>query len=767
MLPGNVLSRLSQQLRPRRPRRLYHTSRVSRAVPTADFIQPATQDDRALVSLFDQRSRLKACLPSFTYDGLLGHRILTNDRALETLANSTLLRARLLTERICRAQESREELLKVVKNLDRLSDMLCGVIDLTELIRNCHPDRKWVDAANRAYEDMCAFMNELNTHSGLYEALKVVLRDPSIVKTLSPEAYATALIFWRDFERSIVAPDQRSKFIDLTTEIIVLGREFQDGARDSRPPALIKPSSLEGLKDGGMGSRLKRQASSTQKTLVVYPGSLQAQMIMRSAPDEEARRQVYIASNTSSQKQLSIMENMLIKRAELARMVGKESFGHMVLSDKMAKSPENIDSFLDALLDHTRPFARDALQALSQRKQAQQNLSYLPVIQAWDRDYYCPPEPPSPPVPLPPLTVGTAFMALSRLFRHIYGITFRHVETKSGEVWHREVQKLEVVDDSEGVVGVIYADLFSRPNKPGGAAHYTVRCSRRVDDDDVAGDQVPDSYQYATRESLEYESEMPHRKDSLGHIHQLPLVVLLCDFSSGSLSGPAVLQWSDVTTLFHEMGHAMHSMIGRTDYQNVAGTRCATDFVELPSILMEHFLDSPRVLSLFNVDSTRTMKGEGNHHSDPCHSIDTYNQIILAAIDQIYHSPTVLDPSFDSTKKWAALLDSRGIIPYVPGTSYPTLFGHLYSYGATYYSYLFDRAIAAKVWKDLFARDPLDRETGEKYKRKVLRYGGGKDPWKMVSQLLNNPVLENGDAEAMKEVGRWRINDDVGLPGRH
>ena len=207
-------------------------------------------------------------------------------------------------------------------------------------------------------------------------------------------------------------------------------------------------------------------------------------------------------------------------------------------------------------------------------------------------------------------------------------------------------------------------------------------------------------------------------------------------------------------------------MIGRTEYQNVAGTRCATDFVELPSILMEHFLNSPTVLSLFNVDGISTRQ-IGNHHYDPCHSIDTYSQILLATVDQIYHSSYALDPSFDSTTELAKLHNARGLIPYVPGTSFQTQFGHLFGYGATYYSYLFGRAIASRLWRNVFSINPLDRQTGEQYKHEVLQFGGGKDPWKMVSILLDSPELETGDTEAMREVGRWTIEDDVGTAGRH
>lgn len=211
-------------------------------------------------------------------------------------------------------------------------------------------------------------------------------------------------------------------------------------------------------------------------------------------------------------------------------------------------------------MSHTRPFARSALLALSQRKQAHLNLPTLPIIQAWDRDYYCPPEPPAPPIPLPPLTPGTVFMALSRLFRHLYGVTLRPAEVLSGEVWHPDIRKLEVVDEDAGLIGWIYADLFARRGKASGAAHYTVRCSRRTDDDDEAGD-FDDGHELNERMRQSLEFERAHREQIRGQegVFQLPVVVLLCEFTRPTVArGASVLEWHEVQTLFHEMGHAMH-----------------------------------------------------------------------------------------------------------------------------------------------------------------------------------------------------------------
>ena len=229
---------------------------------------------------------------------------------------------------------------------------------------------------------------------------------------------------------------------------------------------------------------------------------------------------------------------------------------------RLAKSTsENVQHFLTALADRTRPYARRALRTLSIRKQMHEKSSPVPIIQAWDRDYYCPPEPPAPPVTLPSLTVVTVFMALSRLFRALYGVSLRLKDVSPGEVWHTDVRKLEVVDEERGVLGWIYADLFTRVGKPGGAAHYTVRCSRRTDDDDELGDvRYADEHDHTLiQASRHFDASKRIRLQAQNVTFQLPVVVLLCEFArSTSGRGPVALEWHEVLTLFHEMGHAMH-----------------------------------------------------------------------------------------------------------------------------------------------------------------------------------------------------------------
>jgi intermediate peptidase len=215
-------------------------------------------------------------------------------------------------------------------------------------------------------------------------------------------------------------------------------------------------------------------------------------------------------------------------------------------------------------------------------------------------------------------------------------------------------------------------------------------------------------------------------------------------------------------------------MIGRTEYHNVSGTRCATDFVELPSILMEHFAASPEVLSFFaqHYQTGQTIPREiidahsAQHNS--LAALDTHSQIVLAILDQQYHSLTssqLNDPSFDSTKMLHDLQSDIGMIPPVEGTAWQVQFSHLYGYGATYYSYLFDRAIAGKVWSTLFTDGPdgpLSREGGEVFKEKVLKWGGGKNPWEMVGDVIGGregEFVSRGDAKSMDVVGSWLVKE--------
>jgi intermediate peptidase len=401
---------------------------------------------------------------------------------------------------------------------------------------------------------------------------------------------------------------------------------------------------------------------------------------------------------------------------------------------------------------------------LETTKQLDLRLNHQPKVNAWDREYYMQIYNASHPTTtnMPHFSVGSVIQGLSRLFKHLYGVEFEHAPLQSGESWHDQVRKLDVICEREGKIGTIYCDLFSRPGKTTNAAHYTIRTSRRVDNDDSANDI---KFAFPDRD-IDVSKLMPPLHQPAASIRgqeglfQLPVIALTCDFSASA--NPALLSMFEVETLFHEMGHAMHSMLGRTDFHNVAGTRCASDFVELPSILMEHFVWHPQVLPLFSSnhvspDAVQAFLKQRKRFS----GIEVNSQILMALVDQQYHGAKAGNPQFSSVKAWHQLQDQVGLFPSVPGTMWPVQFGHLFGYGSNYYSYLFDRTLARRVWESSFKANPLDREKGQAFRDNLLKWGGARDPWHCVADVLggeDGAKIVNGDEEAMRTVGDWGID---------
>lgn len=408
---------------------------------------------------------------------------------------------------------------------------------------------------------------------------------------------------------------------------------------------------------------------------------------------------------------------------------------------------------------------------LQRTKQHDLQLKNITTVNAWDRDYYMQmySASQSSPVNMPYFSVGSVIQGLSRLFKNLYGVEFEHVDLKSGEEWHEQVRKLDVVCEQEGKIGTIYCDLFSRPGKTTNAAHYTIRTSRRVDDDDAEND-VKFAFPGRHIDKSNFlppvgtSAEPVRGKDGL---YQLPIIALTCDFSYSTNGQPALLSMFEVGTLFHEMGHAMHSMLGRTDFHNVAGTRCASDFVELPSILMEHFLWHPKILPLLaganngrkqvTPEAVQAFLKQRKGFS----GIEVNSQILMALVDQQYHSSKVKESTFSCVNEWYKLQDQFGLFPSVPGTMWPVQFGHLFGYGSNYYSYLFDRTLARRVWESNFKANPLDREKGQAFRENLLKWGGARDPWRCIADVLggeDGSKIVNGDEEAMRTVGDWGID---------
>uniref|UniRef100_A0A8C6WU06 Mitochondrial intermediate peptidase n=1 Tax=Neogobius melanostomus TaxID=47308 RepID=A0A8C6WU06_9GOBI len=435
---------------------------------------------------------------------------------------------------------------------------------------------------------------------------------------------------------------------------------------------------------------------------------------------------------------MECLEELLRCRHKLAKLVGYESYAHRALKGTMAKTPEMVMNFLQLLTDRLSDKTAKDYRMMKDMKTKlnPRNAELMP----WDHPYLSGVMRAEryniePSLYSPYLSLGACMEGLNNLFSQLYGVSLMSEHPRAGEVWSEDVRKLvhlthplmplgqpvrssstpyAVVHETEGLLGYIYCDFFHRQDKPHQDCHFTIRGGRQC------------------RDTGEY---------------QLPVVVLMLSLPHPSRSAPALLTPGMMENLFHEMGHAMHSMLGRTRYQHVTGTRCATDFAEVPSILMEYFATDYRVISQFarhyetGQPLPESMVARLCESKKVCGAADTQLQIFYAVLDQIYHGV----PQNRSTTEIIRDMQHKFYgLPYVPNTAWQLRFSHLIGYGAKYYSYLMSRAVASMVWKQCFVQDPLNREMGERYRREMLAHGGAKEPMRMVEGMLQKqPTIED------------------------
>lgn len=758
----------------------------------ASFSPPSAQhDDRTLRQIFDNPAlgREFAQKTSAQFSGkragLFLNQHLTHPEGFKVWAESTLRKCYALTDKMLRASTV-EEYKSMARDMDRLSDLFCRVIDLVDFVRATHSDAAFRASANSVWSMMMEVMNTFNTHGGLSVQLKRALGMPEVVGSWSEEEKVVAGILMRDFERSMVRGEgereerERNAFVEISNEIAEVGSEFVDGVAPEKEYLQIEGSKLK-----GMGGRVLRESYWRRGVLLPTVGK-QAVLALQTVDDPDVRKEVYIAHRTASKSSILRLEKMLKARSRLAKLTGYESYTHLALSNKMAmaKTPEAVTQFLEALAAETKPRILEELQQLLALKRKYAPGSDSNTINAWDREYYN--------TILHSgliarvrggealsnyFSLGTVFQGLSRLFSRLYGIRLVPCETQPGETWHEDVRRLDVVDEAENHIAVVYCDLFSRASKNPNPTHFTIRCSRAIPEEEVAEfADTPGPFSNPVEAATE---GMAHFRDpSSGVLYQLPTMALICDFSRrahiatssapGAPKKPTLLSFQDVETLFHEMGHALQSILGRTQLHNVSGTRCATDFAELPSVLMEHFSFAPQALGLWarHWETDAALPWElVREKMELERRVDgqtTEAQILLAVLDQACHSQDLENKQGEgwSTEIFHDVWDKYGSVPEPSETKWQGFFGHLYGYGATYYAYLFDRVIARRVWSVVFGdgERSIDRTMGERYKEEVLKWGGGRDPWMCVAAVLGDERLAEGGEEAMREVGRWGVN---------
>uniref|UniRef100_H3AS93 Mitochondrial intermediate peptidase n=1 Tax=Latimeria chalumnae TaxID=7897 RepID=H3AS93_LATCH len=514
---------------------------------------------------------------------------------------------------------------QIVHIFDQLSDSLCRVADLADFVKVAHPDPAFREAAEETCISIGTVVEKLNTNVGLFQNLKHLLDDKDILHSLDPETRRVAELFIFDFEISGIHLDEekRKKAVNLNVKLLDLNNVFLLGSQ--------------------LPNRIDRRAFPDHiRHCFAFDGDyIQIGSLHADAPDDMVREAAYKVFLYPTPDQLHCLDELLSCRNQLAQLVGYPTFAHRALRGTMARTPETVMEFLQKLTK--KLFDRTAKDFKMMSDMKMKINPRNPTLMPWDHPYYsgvlrAERYNIEPSLYSPFFSLGACMEGLNMLFSQLLGVFLYAEQPEKGEVWSEDVRKLAVVHETEGLMGYIYCDFFFRQDKPHQDCHFTIRGGRM-------------------KANGEY---------------QLPVVVLMLSLPHPTKSTPALLTPGMMENLFHEMGHAMHSMLGRTRYQHVTGTRCPTDFAEVPSILMEYFASDYRVVNQFarhyqtGQTLPKSMISRLCESKKVCAAADMQLQVFYAVLDQLYHGQHPLQKS--TTEILKDTQEKIYGLPYVPNT---------------------------------------------------------------------------------------------------
>jgi oligopeptidase A len=554
------------------------------------------------------------------------------------------------------------------------------------------------------------YSTDLSQSRALYKAYQTVLEREG--PSLSPSQRMVVDHALRDFRLAGVGLQgpQQERFKAIMLELSGLAAKFEENVLDatnSFSHAVTDAAELDGLNPTIVAQARERAVAAGQDGWLLALDQPTYVAVVTDAKSSALRRTFYRAWSTRASDQGTgalapwnndaVMEQILKLRHELALLLGFPNFAAYVLSTRMAKSVDEVLTFLRKMAVAARPAAlREVaeVEAFAGRKLDAWDITYYSerlqeahysVSQEELREYFA----------LPQVLVGL-FDVIQRLF-HV-SISVRD----DVEVWHTDARYYDLRNSEGQIIGGFYLDPYARPHKRSGA----------------------------------WMDDCVTRKVTAGGT-ALPVAYLVCNALPGSGGKPALLTHDDVVTLFHEFGHGLHHMLTRVDYPSVAGTNgVAWDAIELPSQFLENYAWDPQVLAQI-----------AKHHSTgeplPAEKITqlirtrsfqaglaTLRQCEFSLFDFRLHAE--YDPARGArVRETLAEVRAEVAVISIPAWNrYPNNFGHIFAggYAAGYYSYKWAEVLAADAFAAFQQAGAFDQATAQRFVDAILSQGGARDP---------------------------------------
>ena len=518
----------------------------------------------------------------------------------------------------------------------------------------------------------------------------------------------------RDYRRAglELPPDQRKEVEELRKELSKLGTDFDSNIVNANTPVMFSKADLDGLPDSFFASPGIK--TSDDVYTVMANVTWQFNTVQENAKKEATRKQLYIVRETlAKDKNVPLLNQMLALRNEIALRLGYKSWDDYQTEVKMAKTGMNAEKYINDLVTGIQPKFDSEIAELQKLKAADTNDPNAKIM-VWDWRYYSNQlNKQKYAVDKEALRVYFPFQkvldGMFNIYQSIFGLKFEKIVAPYK--WIDDLQLYLVTDSTTGEpLGMFYLDMFPREGKFNHFAQFEI----------ISGKLLPNGK------------------------YQRPTVALLCNFPPATGNAPSLMTHQDVETLFHEFGHALHSIVTRAKYGRFAGTHVPGDFVEAPSQMLQNWVWDKKVLDTFAADYRDPSKKIPAEIVKKLNDAKLANagvlyrrQFAFASLDLALHDPHPEEMPYDSVAISNPILE-KVFLPIDPGTTFVSYFGHLNGYDAGYYGYAWADAIAADM-ATVFEKAKegyLDKQAGMKLRREIYEPGDSRDVNESIEKFL-------------------------------
>jgi peptidyl-dipeptidase Dcp len=573
--------------------------------------------------------------------------------------------------------------------------------------------------------------NEISFNKALFERIRQVYdRDHD---SLQGEDQKLLEEIYKDFVRkgALLPDDKMARMKEINLRITDLQTQWGDILPAATNDAVVwvdKKEELAGLSEADVAQCAKDAESRGGKApyAIVIVNTTQ-QPLLASLDNRELRQKIYEASihradGTGKYNTFPLVVEIAKLRAEQAEIMGYSNYASYSLEKTMAKTPDNVYDFLKNLIGQYKPKADAETKAIEDYARKTQGADFQ--LQPYDRFYYSAKmkkelldisdDEVKPYFNVDSVLINGVFYAANRA----YGLTFK--ERTDIPTYHPDMRVFEVSDKDGKPKALFYCDYFRRPSKRGGA--------------------WMDGFQKQSRQR-----------------EQLPIIFNVCNSAKAPEGQPSLLTWDEVTTMFHEFGHALHGILSDCRYNRLSGTSVARDFVEMPSQFNESFASIPEVFDHYalHYQTGKAMPAELKERMLKSINFQTAyalgENLAATCIDLAWHMLSASDiPTADKAHEFemealrqVGLLDAQ-----IPPRYFTSYFNHVWGggYAAGYYSYLWTEVLAVNI-ADVFAqRGALKPETGQEMSVKILSRGNTGDLMQMFTDFTG---MKQPDASSL------------------